>query len=113
MFKCKSEGKIQESLKTRELKPNELKELTDKYFKQFNPKNPVLCTMKKVILNFDFPSTVHKSINSKIEQFEKEVGWKVEISDTININAASEFINSILKEVSIKKYPTDWSKNRL
>ncbi len=104
LFKCKSEGKVQESLKNKELKPNELKELTNKYFKYFNPKkSSFIYDEKKVILNFDFPSTVHKSINSKIEQFEREVGWKVEISDTININAASEFINSILKEVSIKK----------
>lgn len=69
--------------------------------------------MKKVILNFDFPSTVHKSINNKIKQFEKEVGWKVEISDTVNINAASEIINNILNEVSIKKYLIGWSRNKL
>lgn len=104
LFKCKSEEKVKENLKTKELKPNELKEFTNRYFKHFNPKkSSFMYDEKKVILNFDFPSTVHKSINNKIEQFEKEVGWKVEISDTININAASEIINNILNEVSIKK----------
>lgn len=38
LFKCKSEEKVQEDLKIKELKPNELKEFTNRYFKYFNPK---------------------------------------------------------------------------
>ncbi|MFL0197890.1 MBL fold metallo-hydrolase [Clostridium sp. WILCCON 0269] len=104
LFKCKSEDVIQESLKRKELKPNELRELTNKYFSCFNPKKAsFMYDEKKVILNFDFPAVVHENIHSKIEQFEKQVGWKVEISNTVNINAASEIVNRILQDVSIKK----------
>lgn len=104
LFKCKSVEQVEESFKIRELKPNELKELTNKYFKYFNPKkSSFMYDEKKVVLSFDFPSIVNKNINNKIKQFERETDWKVEISDTININAASEIINNILSDIPIKK----------
>lgn len=114
LFKPNPEDKVSQSLKHNEIKPNELKEAADKYFNKFNTKKiSFICDQKKVILNFDFPTVVDKSIYGEIKKFEEEVKWKVEINNTVNINAVSEVVRINLQDVSIKKISYRLGENQV
>ena len=114
LFKPNPEDKVSQSLKHNEIKPNELKEAADKYFNKFNTKKiSFICDQKKVILNFDFPTVVDKSIYEEIKKFEEEVKWKVEINNTVNINAVSEVVRINLQDVSIKKISYRLGENQV
>ncbi|ADK16262.1 MULTISPECIES: MBL fold metallo-hydrolase [Clostridium] len=114
LFKINSEDKVSQSLKNNEIKLNELKEAADKYFNKFNTKKiSFICDQKKVILNFDFPGVVDKSIYGKIKKFEEEVKWKVEINNSVNINAVSEVVRINLQNISIKKISYRLGENQV
>jgi predicted metal-dependent RNase len=104
LFKCKTKEHVEEETKERELKPNELSELAKLYFDEFNFKKAgIIYEDKKIILSFDFPEAVSKKIYTSIENFEKEIHWKVEISPSLNINAANLFIRELFYDSDIKK----------
>ncbi|MBM7871010.1 putative metal-dependent RNase [Clostridium pascui] len=104
LFKGKSEEDVLETLAPKELKPNELSELVEKHFKEYNyKKSGFIYAEKKVILNFDFPRAVSSEINKTIEIFEEETSWKVEINNALNTNKAEQVIREILKDADIKK----------
>ncbi|OAA91181.1 MBL fold metallo-hydrolase [Clostridium ljungdahlii] len=114
LFKTNPEDKVSQSLKNNEIKLNELKEAADKYFNKFNTKKiSFICDQKKVILNFDFPTVVDKSIYEEIKKFEEEVKWKVEINNAVNINAVSEVVRINLQDVSIKKISYRLGENQV
>lgn len=104
LFKIKSEEEVLEALTPKELKPNELSELVEKYFKEYNyKKSGFIYGEKKVILNFDFPRAVQNSIYDAMENFEDETSWKVEINNALNTNKAEQVIREILRDTDIKK----------
>ncbi|OBR96769.1 MULTISPECIES: MBL fold metallo-hydrolase [Clostridium] len=114
LFKINPEDKVSQNLKNNEIKLNELKEAADKYFNKFNTKKiSFICDQKKVILNFDFPAVVDKSIYEEIKKFEEEVKWKVEINNAVNINAVSEVVRINLQDVSIKKISYRLGENQV
>ena len=104
LFKVANKEDVEEALKPKELKPNELNGLIENYFSQYNYKKASLIyDHKKIILNFDFPKTVDSSIYNNIELFQKESHWNVEINTVLNNNAAEALIRNLLKEADIKK----------
>lgn len=104
LFKIKSEENILEALAPKELKPNELSELVEKYFKKYNYKKcGFIYAVKKIVLSFDFPRTVPNSISESIKGFEEGTDWKVEVNNALNINKAEQVIREILKDSDIKK----------
>ena len=112
LFKAKSREEVEEALKPKELKPNELNDLINRYFKEFKfKKASLIYDEKKVILSFDFPSVVDKKIYKIIEKFEQDNNWKVRISDSININEASRIIKEIFYNADIKKISYRLEKN--
>ncbi|MBE6068580.1 MAG: MBL fold metallo-hydrolase [Clostridium lundense] len=104
LFKAKSEEDVKDALTPRELKPNELSQLVEKYFKEYNyKKSGFIYAEKKVILNFDFPRVVPNYICESMKGFEAETGWMVEVSSALNINKAEQVVREVLKNADIKK----------
>lgn len=104
LFKCRTKEEIEEDLKEKDLKPNEINEFIKKYFHEFNfKKASIIYEGKKVVLNFDFPYTVDSSIDKYIENFQNEVGWIVEINSSVNTNAANALIKELFYDADIKK----------
>ncbi|WP_097026285.1 MBL fold metallo-hydrolase [Clostridium peptidivorans] len=104
LFKVKSEENVLEALAPKELKPNELSELVEKHFKEYNyKKSGFIYAQKKIILSFDFPRAVPNSICESMKGFEEETGWKVEVNNALNTNKAEQVIREILKDADIKK----------
>lgn len=104
LFKCKSEEVVQEELKPKDLKPNELNDFIAEYFSKYNFKKAgLIYNEKKVILSFDFPDVVDKHIYEACREFEKQTKWKAEISDKVNINASDSLISELLYDLDIKK----------
>jgi predicted metal-dependent RNase len=114
MFKAKPEHEVAELLRPRELKPNELNDLVDKYFGSFKFKKAgFIYGQKKVVLNFDFPIVVEKRIYDVIKKFKNDVGWNVEISSSVNINEASNIISRMLYGADIRKISYRLDENRV
>lgn len=104
LFKVGSEKDILEALAPKELKPNELSELVEKYFKEYNyKKSGFIYAEKKIILSFDFPRAVPNSIYNAMQNIEDKTSWKVEINSALNTNKAEQVIREILKDADIKK----------
>lgn len=104
LFKIKSEEEVKDALTPKELKPNELSQLVEKYFKEYNyKKSGFIYGEKKVILSFDFPRAVSNKIYKEIENFEDETSWKVEINNASNTNKTEQMIREILTDADIKK----------
>ncbi|MBC2582557.1 MBL fold metallo-hydrolase [Clostridium sp. DJ247] len=104
LFKSRTKEEVEEDKKQKDLKPNELNDFINKHFSKFNfKKASLIYGEKKVVLNFDFPDVVDKSIYEVMEQFEKQTNWKVELNNTLNINAASSMLQEIFYHAGIKK----------
>lgn len=104
LFKCKTIEEVEEETKERELKPNEINEIIKTYFDEFNfKKASIIYEDKKIILSFDFPHTVSKTIYDNIKEFQEKINWKVEINFSVNINAVNVLIKEFFYDVSIKK----------
>ncbi|MBV7272235.1 MBL fold metallo-hydrolase [Clostridiaceae bacterium UIB06] len=104
LFKAKTSEQVEEDTKERELKPNELNELVNEYFYQYAFKKAgLIYEEKKVSLSFDFPYVIDKSIYEVCEKFEGNTGWKVEISNKVNINAVEDLMREFLYDADIKK----------
>ncbi|UZW13921.1 MBL fold metallo-hydrolase [Clostridium pasteurianum] len=104
LFKCKTIDEVEEETKERELKPNEINEIVKKYFNEFHfKKASIMYEEKKIILSFDFPYNVNKTIYDSIENFKEKINWKVEINPSVNINAVNVLIRELFYDVSIKK----------
>lgn len=104
LFKAKNEEQVQEDKKPKELKPNELNDLINKYFSAYEfKKASLIYGEKKVSLSFNFPDVVDKSIYRAMEEFQKETDWKVELSNKVNINEVDTFIRELLYGGDIKK----------
>ncbi|KGK87260.1 MBL fold metallo-hydrolase [Clostridium sp. HMP27] len=104
LFKAKSEEDVKDALTPKELKPNELSQLVEKYFKEYAyKKSGFIYAEKKVILSFDFPRIVPNSIYESMKGFEAETGWRVEISNALNINKAEQVVREVLKNADVKK----------
>ncbi len=104
LFKGKTKDQVAEETAVRELKPNELNDFINKYLSQYKFKKAgLIYNDKKVILSFDFPDIVNEDIYEACSEFEKQTNWKVEISNTVNINAVDSVILELLYDVDIKK----------
>jgi predicted metal-dependent RNase len=104
MFKAKSKADIEEALKPKELKQNEIGELAAQYFSEFNYKKAgIKQEEKKIVLSFDFPKALNDDIHSKIKAFEAHTNWTVELNEATNHNAAEGILKTILKDFPIKK----------
>lgn len=104
LFKAKTKEQVKEDTKERELKPNELNDLINEYFgAYFFKKAGFIYDERKVALSFNFPYVVDRSIYTTAKEFEKRTGWKVEISNKVNMNAVEDLIRELLYEADIKK----------
>lgn len=104
LFKAKSKDEIEEALKPSELKPNQINELVKKYFDRYSYKKvSLLQEEKKVVLNFDFPKALERSLYKQAKGFEDESMWKVAINEQTNINAVNAIIKETFKDEGISK----------
>ncbi|MDP4178247.1 MAG: MBL fold metallo-hydrolase RNA specificity domain-containing protein [Bacillota bacterium] len=104
MFKTRSKSEVEEALKPKALKLNEVLDYVSKYFKNYNYKKAgYKPEEKKVILNFDFPRALDSSINEVISNFESETCLQIEIKEQTNNNAAENLLRRLLKNAQIKK----------
>lgn len=114
LFKAKSSEEVEEELKPRELKPNELNDFINKYFEEFKfKKASLIYEEKKVILNFNFPAVVNDKIYDLIKKFKQDIKWDVEISDSVNINECSRIIKENINSENIKKISYRLDKNEV
>ncbi|MBE6042785.1 MAG: MBL fold metallo-hydrolase [Clostridium thermopalmarium] len=104
MYRVCSLEDVEKELAPKELKQNEVLDLVEKYFKEYDYRKAGLkLDEKKVILNFDFPRAVDKSIYARMEDFTKETSWDIEINERSNTNAAEALIRNIFGAMNIKK----------
>lgn len=114
MFKARSQADVEELLKPKELKPNELTELANQYFGEYDfKKASLLFDSKTIVLNFDFPKVVPSSILEVIQKFQCDVNWNVKISRNVNINVADDLIKSFIDPKLIKKISYYTNENRV
>lgn len=104
MFRARDIDDINSDLKPKEFTPQMLNDIVDKKFEGFNYKRiGIMLENKEIILNFDFPHAVDSSINTIIDEFTNETGWKVGMNEKINNNSAELLIRKLLDLVNIKK----------
>jgi uncharacterized protein len=104
MFKAKSKEVVEEELKPKELKPNEINDLVREYFSEYDYKKVSLkLSEKTVVLNFDFPRAISSDIYEKMSSFKDNTELHIEINPQTNNNAAENLIRSLMTEVNIKK----------
>lgn len=114
MFKAKTKAEVEEALRPKELKQNEVMDLVNEHFKGFSYKKvSYKLEEKKVILNFDFPRAVPTAINEVISSFKTETGIDVEIKEQANNNAVENLIRRLLKDSQIKKISYILNENRV
>lgn len=115
MFKAKSRSDVEELLKPRELKPNEITELVNQYFSGYDYKKAsIMYDTNTIVLNFDFPKAVPSSIFEVIGKFQDSVpNWKVKINENTNINAAEDIIKEIIENDAIKKISHYINENKV
>ncbi|WP_392486686.1 MBL fold metallo-hydrolase [Haloimpatiens sp. FM7315] len=98
LFKARNYEEVERDLEKTGLKPNEIDEKIREYFGKFNyKKSGFKMEENKVILYFDFPKAVDKSIYEVTERFKKDIFWEVIISDSFNSNAGEILIRSLIK----------------
>lgn len=104
LFKTRKEMDIQELLRPKELKENELLDIAKSKFKSY-PYKKISLKMdeKKVVLNFDFPHALNHEIYDIMQNFTKETTWYIEINDKMNNNAADVLVRNLLEGIFIKK----------
>jgi hypothetical protein len=104
MFRARSKEAVEEDLRHKDLKANEVSLLATQYFEKYNFKKAGLKQDKKIlILHFDFPKALNNEITGDIHSFELESGWKIEINEATNHTAAEALVRSMLKNTNIKK----------
>ncbi|MBW6409365.1 MBL fold metallo-hydrolase [Clostridium weizhouense] len=104
LFKAKKEEDILESLKPKQINQQILIEKVEEIFKEFEyRKISILLQNKEVILNFDFPQGVDKSIKGLMKNFEDETSWKININEKINNGSAEILIKKSINPNYIKK----------
>ncbi|MFD3156044.1 MBL fold metallo-hydrolase [Haloimpatiens sp. FM7330] len=114
LFKARNKQEVEEDLKPKELKPNEITELVKEYFGEYNYKKAGLkLENKKIILYFDFPKAVDQSIYSKIEKFKEDISWEISINEAFNNNAAELLIRDLFEGLNIKKISYQFSLNKI
>lgn len=114
MFKAKSKEAVEEELKPKELKPNEINDLIKEYFSDYDFKKiSIKPDEKKVILNFDFPRAVSEDIYENMEKFKKDTNLNIEINTETNNNAVEKLIKSLFAELKIKKISFMFSEGKV
>lgn len=114
MYKARSKADVEEDLKPRELKPNELTDLVNQYFNDFDfKKSSFHYDTKTIVLNFDFPKAVSNSIFKSIKEFQSNVDWNVEINENTNITVADNLIKTLIEPNLIKKISHYISEERV
>ncbi len=114
MFKCKSEQDVDEALKPKELKQNELLDIINDSFYQYDFKKiSYKLQTKTVILNFDFPKTVPDDLFIRFEEFRKSTSWNIELNQTTNMTALDNEIKLLLDHGTIKKISHHINENKV
>lgn len=117
LFKARTKEEVEEELKPKELNQQEIIEIVENKFKDYNYKKiSLMIDKKEVILNFDFPQAVPKTITAVIEEFKEETGWHIGINEKLNLNEAEILIKSLVYPASINKvsfYPEKYTVNVL
>lgn len=104
LYKAREQTDVEEELKPKELKQNEVNDIVKQYFEAYDyQKAGLLINEKKVILYFDFPKAVDSSIYGHMDEFTKETSWEVSIHGQSNLNAAEGVIRQLLEGADIKK----------
>jgi uncharacterized protein len=104
LFKARNEEAVEEALRPAELKQNEINDLAKAYFEEYSYKKiSLILEEKKVILNFDFPKAIERTIYKRAKEFEDRTNWKIAINEQTNINAVNALIKSMLDKGEVKK----------
>lgn len=104
LFKAKSTEQVEEALKPAELKQNEINDFIKTCFQEYPYKKAsLILEEKKVILNFDFPKAIGKTIYKRAKEFEDSTQWKIEINEQTNINSVNTLIKDKLYKGGIRK----------
>lgn len=104
MFKAKSKVDLEEELKPKELKQNELDALVGENFGKYKyKKSGFILNEKKIILYFDFPKALDNKIFDELQAFYERYLWKIEINEQINTTAVDNIIRILMRETTIKK----------
>lgn len=104
LFKRRTKCDIDDLLKPKEMTQQELLKIVEDKFKVYNYKKVSFITDKKeIVLNFDFPKSIDKSINDIIEEFNSNNSWKVVINNKINNNAVGALIREYIDISNIKR----------
>lgn len=112
LFKAKSAEEVEETLKPVEFKQNEINDLVKTYFSEYSYKKASLILEdKKVILNFDFPKAIDRTIYKKAKEFEDTTKWKIEINEQTNINSVNALIKDKLGKGEVRKISYFLSEN--
>lgn len=113
LFKAKTKEEVQEDLKPKEINQQELINIVESKFKDYNYKKiSVMLDKKTIILNFDFPHAVKKDIENIMDEFRNETEWDIQFNEQINKNEAELLIRSLLISNTIKKisfYPENYT----
>ncbi len=100
LFRLASQDKIKEQLKELEgpMEVNEMLGLVDKYFPPESGlyKKGARFEEKIVLLNFKFPIVAGREYKDKFTEFEAATGWKVEINQECNLEAAEDLLYNLL-----------------
>ena len=114
MFRVSGEQTVQENLKPKELKQNEIKDLAEEYFKDYGVKKvSIIEASRAVVLNFDFPKALNQDIYKVMETFKENTNWEVDINPQSNLNAADILIRGLLPFGSINKISYMLNENKV
>jgi predicted metal-dependent RNase len=104
MFRAKTVQDVEEALKPKELNQNEIMEIVQNKFSEYNYKKiSYIIQSKKVVLNFDFPKTVPSEIYEGFQKFKEETCWNIEINAQTNMNELDNELKILLGQSNIKK----------
>jgi Cft2 family RNA processing exonuclease len=100
LFRPLSYEAVEEHFKQMEgpMEVNQMMALVDKYFPPQTGlyKKGAKFNEKVVLLYFKFPVVAKERYKNKFEQFEEETGWKVELNQNCNLEAAENLLISLL-----------------
>ncbi|OPJ65079.1 MBL fold metallo-hydrolase [Clostridium oryzae] len=114
MFKAKNAEEVEAALKPKEFKQNEIMEIIQKEFNDYNYKKiSYILESKTVILNFDFPKAVPEAIYQQFSQFSHETDWNIEINTQTNMNALNDKLKMLIGEGNIKRISHYVDKNQV
>lgn len=104
LWKAREHKDVEDDLITKELTPQQLTQVIENLFVDYNYKKISFMNEKKMVrLIFDFPDGVDSQINQVFEEFVAQTRWQIEKNDNINNNAVDILIKSYFQYGNVLK----------